>query len=177
MYDPSKYEGRGSRGGRKQPEGLAESMTSIATAATSTSEHAQLQRNASSSSSSSSSGGGGGVGGSSPKRVTTTTTDGVRVTKYSNGTVKKLHPDGQQEVAFQNGDSKRTLSSGTVVYFYANAQTTHTTHADGSEVYEFPNNQVQMISSFLVECFGYIYIYAECFVSEELVMTENFSHV
>ena len=79
----------------------------------------------------------------SPKRVTETTPEGVQVTKYSNGTVKKIYPNGQQEVIFLNGDSKLTQSGGTVVYFYANAQTTHTTYVDGSEVYEFPNNQVE----------------------------------
>lgn len=32
---------------------------------------------------------------------------------------------------------------GVVVYFYAQAQTTHTTYTDGLEVYEFPNRQIE----------------------------------
>jgi hypothetical protein len=37
-------------------------------------------------------------------------------------------------------------SSGVVVYYYAQANTTHTTYTDGLEVYEFPNNQVSMLT-------------------------------
>jgi centromere protein J len=78
--------------------------------------------------------------------VVETTPEGVQVTRYSNGTVKRIHPDGQQEVLFLNGDTKRTHCSGMVVYYYANAQTTHTTYVDGSEVYEFPNSQVRCMA-------------------------------
>jgi hypothetical protein len=132
----------GGRGGERQVGGLAESVNSFATAATSAGPHKEINLRQSikaegaprSNSSSNSS--------SSPKRMTETTPEGVKVTKYSNGTVKKIYPSGQQEVIFLNGDTKMTHSTGTVVYYYSNAQTTHTTYADGSEVYEFPNNQV-----------------------------------
>lgn len=70
--------------------------------------------------------------------------DSRRLTRYRNGTVKEEFPDGSAAVLFANGDSKRTSADGgTVVYFYATAQTTHTTYGDGLEVYEFPNRQVE----------------------------------
>jgi uncharacterized protein YoxC len=146
-YDPSKYlkressqEGNYSKNGRM---GLAESVNSVATDVTCSSEHVNFGGSLPRSSSDISSR-------NSPKRISEITPDGVKVTKYSNGTVKKIHPDGQQEVKFLNGDTKVTYSSGTVVYYYANAQTTHTTYVDGSEVYEFPNNQVSLSSGALV---------------------------
>jgi hypothetical protein len=73
--------------------------------------------------------------------------DGRRVVQYRNGTQKELLPSGESVVRFVNGDSKTTGvgSSGVVVYYYAQANTTHTTYTDGLEVYEFPNNQVSML--------------------------------
>lgn len=74
--------------------------------------------------------------------------DGRRVVQYRNGTQKELLPSGESVVRFVNGDSKTTGvgSSGVVVYYYAQANTTHTTYTDGLEVYEFPNNQVSMLT-------------------------------
>ena len=69
--------------------------------------------------------------------------------KYRNGTIKEVLPDGTVEVRFTNGDIKRTLN-GRVDYYYAQAQTTHTTLPDGVEVYKFPNNQVLHIKSSLM---------------------------
>ena len=37
----------------------------------------------------------------------------------------------------------QTLNDGTVVYFYASADTVHTTFSDGVELFEFPNQQVR----------------------------------
>jgi hypothetical protein len=69
--------------------------------------------------------------------------DGVKITRYSNGTVKYLFPDGVSEVRFTNGDIKtQNPGDSTLVYFYAQAKTTHTTYADGTEVYSFPTGQV-----------------------------------
>ena len=55
-----------------------------------------------------------------------------------------MFPDGKSIVRFTNGDIKTTLpGTGTIVYFYAHAKTKHTTYSDGSEVFEFPNGQVE----------------------------------
>jgi hypothetical protein len=71
--------------------------------------------------------------------------DGVKITRYSNGTVKYLFPDGTSEVKFVNGDIKtQNPGDSTLVYFYAQAKTTHTTYADGTEVYSFPTGQVNI---------------------------------
>eukprot|EP01033_Poteriospumella_lacustris_P012721 gene12721-9097_t len=70
--------------------------------------------------------------------------DGTRVVHYSNGTSKEVDAAGNQKVRFANGDQKYTdLKTGTVVYFYAENQTTHTTYADGVELLEFPNGQLE----------------------------------
>ena len=70
--------------------------------------------------------------------------DGRRLISYRNGTRKEILPNGESLVRFVNGDSKTTGAgnSGVVVYYYAQADTTHTTYKDGLEVYEFPNRQV-----------------------------------
>lgn len=44
---------------------------------------------------------------------------------------------------FFNGDVKETLANGTVVYFYAEAGTRHTTQPDHTEVFEFATGQVE----------------------------------
>ena len=137
-YNPSKYVENTSSTGIKDMKiscnSLALSANSIATAATTASDHVSSSATKRQSNSKESR--------NSPKRITETTPDGVRITKYSNGTLKKLYPDGLQEVLFLNSDSKITHTDGTVVYYYANAKTTHTTCLDGSEIYEFPNGQV-----------------------------------
>jgi hypothetical protein len=70
--------------------------------------------------------------------------DGTRTIRYRNGTVKEIFVDGRSIVRFNNGDVKKTLpGSGMVVYYYAEARTTHTTYKNGLEVYEFPNKQVR----------------------------------
>ncbi|TNN53489.1 Centromere protein J [Liparis tanakae] len=46
-------------------------------------------------------------------------------------------------VTFFNGDIKQILEDGKVVYYYAAAQTTHTTHPSGVEVFHFPNKQIE----------------------------------
>ena len=68
--------------------------------------------------------------------------DGSRTRRYRNGTIKEVYANGDSLVRFTNGDTKRTVD-GEVVYFYAEARTTHTTLRDGAERYEFPNGQVE----------------------------------
>eukprot|EP00940_MAST-03C_sp_MAST-3C-sp2_P001343 g1343.t1 len=66
---------------------------------------------------------------------------------FRNGTRKVMSPDPGfggsfvETIYFSNGDVKRTDPEGTVTYFYAAAKTTHTTRADGVELFEFPSGQ------------------------------------
>lgn len=72
--------------------------------------------------------------------------DGKKLVKYKNGTQKEIDEAGNSIVRFLNGDTKSVnVVSGVVVYYYAQADTTHTTFKDGLEVYEFPNKQVCVI--------------------------------
>ena len=58
---------------------------------------------------------------------------------------KEILRDGSSTVKFANGDIKKTHSdTGLVVYFYASANTTHTTYNNGVEIFEFPNGQVRL---------------------------------
>jgi hypothetical protein len=82
----------------------------------------------------------------SGERVEEVKPDGSRVIKYRNGTIKEVDPSGKSIIIFTNGDSKKTdPTTGMVVYFYAQANTTHTTYKDGTEIYEFPNGQVSVV--------------------------------
>lgn len=76
-------------------------------------------------------------------RIEEVLSDGSRCIHYRNGTIKIIDPQGTTTVQFLNGDTKRSDARGVVVYFYKQAATTHTTHPDGMEVYEFPNGQVE----------------------------------
>ncbi|KAF8293045.1 Spindle assembly abnormal 4 [Trypanosoma cruzi] len=62
---------------------------------------------------------------------------GKREIHYVNGTRKVILPSGHVVLYFTNGDIKRTFPSGKSTYWYAVAQTTHTQHADGVQVFEF----------------------------------------
>ncbi|XP_073789757.1 uncharacterized protein si:ch211-140l13.3 isoform X2 [Danio rerio] len=66
---------------------------------------------------------------------------GSRVIIFRNGTKKEISLDKSVTVTFFNGDVKRTLADGTVIYYYCDAQTTHSTYPSGLEVVQFPNNQ------------------------------------
>ena len=71
-------------------------------------------------------------------------TEGKRVVSYSNGTTKETLPDGTTRVCFANGDIKTTYGHQNVtIYYYAAAETTHTTHPDGLEVFQFANKQTE----------------------------------
>ncbi|XP_051762007.1 centromere protein J isoform X2 [Ctenopharyngodon idella] len=70
--------------------------------------------------------------------------DGGRLVVFPNGTRKELSADGQTvKVMFFNGDVKHTMPDHRVIYYYAEAQTTHITYPDGMEVLQFPNNQTE----------------------------------
>ncbi|XP_076857436.1 centrosomal P4.1-associated protein isoform X2 [Brachyhypopomus gauderio] len=70
--------------------------------------------------------------------------DGGRLIVFPNGTRKELSADGLSvKVTFFNGDIKHVMPDQRVIYYYAGAQTTHTTYPDGMEVLQFPNNQIE----------------------------------
>jgi centromere protein J len=76
--------------------------------------------------------------------------DGSRLILFKNQTSKRIFPDGLCVVSFVNGDRKHTESSsndkggGRVLYYYAAADTLHTTYPDGTQLYEFAaTNQVE----------------------------------
>ncbi|XP_078503020.1 uncharacterized protein LOC144761595 isoform X2 [Lissotriton helveticus] len=70
--------------------------------------------------------------------------DGRRLITFRNGTRKEISADGKSiMVTFFNGDMKKILPDQRVVYYYADAQTTHTTYPNGLEVLQFPNNQIE----------------------------------
>ncbi|XP_053482483.1 centromere protein J isoform X2 [Ictalurus furcatus] len=70
--------------------------------------------------------------------------DGGRLTVFPNGTRKEVSADGLSvRVTFFNGDIKQIMPDHRVIYYYAEAQTTHTTYPDGMEVLQFPNNQIE----------------------------------
>ncbi|XP_030642395.1 centromere protein J [Chanos chanos] len=70
--------------------------------------------------------------------------DGGRLIVFPNGTRKELSADGRTaKVTFFNGDVKHVTADQRVIYYYAEAQTTHTTYPDGMEVLQFPNGQTE----------------------------------
>ncbi|EOD08589.1 hypothetical protein EMIHUDRAFT_217308 [Emiliania huxleyi CCMP1516] len=62
---------------------------------------------------------------------------------YATGTRKDVLPSGLQTVFFCNGDVKQTATSRRVVYYHAEADTTHVSEPDGTQLYHFPNGQVE----------------------------------
>ncbi|XP_074844779.1 uncharacterized protein LOC142010362 [Carettochelys insculpta] len=71
-------------------------------------------------------------------------TDGRRIITFRNGTKKEISADKRMTVVtFFNGDVKKIMPDQTVIYYYAGAQTTHTTYPNGLEVLQFPNNQIE----------------------------------
>ena len=79
----------------------------------------------------------------SDSRSETIGPDGVKIILFKNGTQKEIHPNGYVAVRFFNGDVKETFANKQVAYYYAEAQTTHTTFPDGLEVIEFANGQLE----------------------------------
>ncbi|XP_061876397.1 centromere protein J isoform X2 [Colius striatus] len=70
--------------------------------------------------------------------------NGCHLIFFPNGTWKKVGSDGKTvTITFFNGDVKQVLPDQTVIYYYADAKTTHTTYADGLEVLQFSNGQIE----------------------------------
>ncbi|XP_064027455.1 centromere protein J isoform X2 [Pogoniulus pusillus] len=70
--------------------------------------------------------------------------NGCHLVFFPNGTWKKVGSDGKTiTVTFFNGDVKQMMPDGTVIYYYADSKTTHTTYSDGLEVLQFSNGQIE----------------------------------
>ncbi|KPP69914.1 hypothetical protein Z043_111293 [Scleropages formosus] len=77
-------------------------------------------------------------------KIETVLPSGGRLIVFPNGTRKEVSADGQTvNITFFNGDVKQIMADQRVIYYYADAQTTHTTYPDGIEVLQFPNNQIE----------------------------------
>ncbi|XP_063195267.1 centromere protein J [Chroicocephalus ridibundus] len=70
--------------------------------------------------------------------------NGCHLIFFPNGTWKKVGSDGKTiTITFFNGDVKQVMPDQTVIYYYADAKTTHTTYSDGLEVLQFSNGQIE----------------------------------
>ncbi|XP_012634062.2 centrosomal P4.1-associated protein [Microcebus murinus] len=70
--------------------------------------------------------------------------NGCRVILFPNGTRKEVSADGKTvTVTFFNGDVKQVMPDERVIYYYAAAQTTHTTYPAGLEVLHFSSGQIE----------------------------------
>lgn len=77
-------------------------------------------------------------------RTEETRPDGSRFIRYRNGTTKDIDAKGNILIRFSNQDTKFTdVTTGSIVYYYSENQTTHTTFVDGLELFEFPNGQME----------------------------------
>ena len=98
-----------------------------------------------------------------PNRIEEILPNGTKVIRYKNGTLKEVDPSGSSIVRFLNGDSKQyKADSGVVVYYYALADTTHTTHPDGLEIYEFPNKQASCASAVVLNSKSNCHLSIDC---------------
>ncbi|NXI02143.1 CENPJ protein, partial [Pachycephala philippinensis] len=70
--------------------------------------------------------------------------DGCRILTFHHDTKKEISADKRMTtISFSNGDVKKIMPDQRVIYYYADAQTTHTAYPDGLEVLQFPNNQIE----------------------------------
>ncbi|CAH2225285.1 centromere J isoform X1 [Pelobates cultripes] len=70
--------------------------------------------------------------------------NGSHVILFPNGTRKEVSADGKSTtVTFFNGDVKQVMADQRVIYYYADAETTHTTYPDGLEILQFSNGQIE----------------------------------
>ncbi|XP_072499978.1 T-complex protein 10A homolog 2-like isoform X2 [Notamacropus eugenii] len=70
--------------------------------------------------------------------------DGRRTITFPNGTKKEISTDKKTTtVTFPNGDVQKFMPDQRVLYYYADAQTTHAMYPDGLEVLQFPNKQIE----------------------------------
>ncbi|XP_069788220.1 centromere protein J-like isoform X3 [Narcine bancroftii] len=71
-------------------------------------------------------------------------TNGNRIITFRNDTRKEVSADGQSvTITLFNGDVKQFLPDQRVIYYYADAKTIHTTFPNGTEMFQFPNNQIE----------------------------------
>ncbi|XP_066477222.1 centromere protein J [Tiliqua scincoides] len=69
---------------------------------------------------------------------------GSQLIIFPNGTRKEVSCDGKTTtVTFFNGDIKQVLEDQRVIYYYADAKTTHTTYPNSLEVLHFSNGQIE----------------------------------
>ncbi|XP_042638923.1 centromere protein J [Orycteropus afer afer] len=70
--------------------------------------------------------------------------NGCHVILFPNGTRKEMSADGKTlTVTFFNGDVKQVMPDERVIYYYAAAQTTHTTYPEGLQVLHFSSGQIE----------------------------------
>ncbi|XP_007439903.1 centromere protein J [Python bivittatus] len=70
--------------------------------------------------------------------------NGCHLIIFPNGTRKEVSCDGKTTtVTFFNGDVKQVLEDQRVIYYYADAKTTHTTYPTGLEILHFSNGQIE----------------------------------
>ncbi|XP_012879968.1 PREDICTED: centromere protein J-like [Dipodomys ordii] len=70
--------------------------------------------------------------------------DGRTIITFPNGTRKEISADKKTTlIRFFNGDMKKIKPDQRVVYYYADAQTTHTTFPNGMEIVQFPNKRTE----------------------------------
>ncbi|XP_074165434.1 uncharacterized protein LOC141565773 isoform X2 [Sminthopsis crassicaudata] len=70
--------------------------------------------------------------------------DGCKTITFPSGTKKEISADNKTTViTFTNGDVQKFMPDQRVLYYYADAQTTHTTYPNGLEVLQFPNKQIE----------------------------------
>ncbi|XP_062983142.1 centromere protein J [Elgaria multicarinata webbii] len=70
--------------------------------------------------------------------------NGSHLIIFPNGTRKEVSCDGKiTTITFFNGDVKQVLEDQRVIYYYADANTTHTTYPTGLEVLHFSNGQIE----------------------------------
>ncbi|KAL3315729.1 hypothetical protein Ciccas_005639 [Cichlidogyrus casuarinus] len=74
--------------------------------------------------------------------------NGLLVINFTNGSVKELYPDRKTAiVSLFNGDLKRTLADGRIVYHYAADGSIQTTYPDGVDELRHPDGKVELISA------------------------------
>ncbi|XP_030893783.1 centromere protein J isoform X3 [Leptonychotes weddellii] len=70
--------------------------------------------------------------------------NGCHVILFPNGTRKEVSADGKiVTITFFNGDVKQVMPDERVIYYYASAQTTHTTYPEGLEILHFSSGQIE----------------------------------
>lgn len=77
-------------------------------------------------------------------KITRTYSSGKKEVLFNNGARREIYPNKYTIVHFVNNDVKQTLPSSSVIYYYAEAQTTQITlESEGLNIYRFSNNQVE----------------------------------